>query len=160
MQKTIEELRGVHATAVEVNRALPVAVHHAKEGAGESSQPSDRIFEVTDGIKHVLGADRMKYERLAPGRRFRPTVGELENNARALRGKARELTATERRGLSIGGSDVGIRALPLTGGALKAALAEGLTEADFATIRPQGVNGEFTKGQVDELIKARASKVS
>ena len=148
--KTIEEMRPAHDAALEVNRALPVVAHVVAGKGTPADQPSDRVFEVTDGFKYVRDGATGQQERLAPGRRFRPTERELRENARALAGKARELTATERRGLSIAGADIGLRTLPMTESALKMALNAGLSEQDFAGLKPDGTR--YTKEQVEKVI--------
>lgn len=149
---TMEKLQTQHDSQTESNRALDVAAY--KSGEKQSS----RVFEVTDGLKYLPGG-----KVLGPGMRFHPTERQVENGS--LKNKARELNATEMRGLSVeqrrtttepsvtvAGADIGVRALPISSKLATEALAAGLTEADFEGIDPAGNSGKYTRGQVEELI--------
>ena len=154
MGLTLEQAQAKHAEQVDQNRALGVIDYDAKQPL------SDRVFEVTDGYKYLPSGDPKKPIRLGPGQRFRPTVQQVENGS--LRGKAREISATEYAGIHrherkpmSTGADIGLRGLPMTSHALRLALDEGLTEADFAGVEPEP-NG-YTKGQVEEILARRAA---
>lgn len=153
---TLEQVQAKHDKAVEVNRDLNVVQYKSGE------KQSERVYEVTDGVKYLPGG---KGKRLGPGQRFHPTERQVRDGS--LRGKARELSATELRGLgkpsrasgktAVEGSDIGVRALPISSKLATYALENGLTEEDFAGVEPAGESGKFTRGQVDELIAAKSA---
>lgn len=151
---TIEQAQAQREREIDGNRALGVQ-------EWENNEPqSEAVYEVIDGYHHVPvapGSDEQL--TLGPGHRFHPTKQQAETGS--LKGKARELTETEYRGIHreerkprSTGADIGIRALPMAEGTMKIALDAGLREEDFRRIEP-GHEGRFTRSQVDELIAAR-----
>lgn len=152
---TLEEKRVERQLAIEGNRALGVQEWENGE------KQSDRIFEVEEGYHRVPVAPGSKdFKTLGPGHRFHPTEEQAELNK--LRGKARELTETELRGIHrtdrkpvSPGADIGLRALPMAEGTVRLALDQGLTEADFNGVAPEGRDGQYTRSQVEAIIEAR-----
>lgn len=112
-----------------------------------SEQVADE-YEVVEGYHHVRDASG-RSKRYGPGDRFHPTRKQVESNS--LEGKARKVrdayepTTTQ-------GADIGLRSLPMTDAALELALDEGLSEEDFEDIEPDGVHGDYLKGQVEDLV--------
>lgn len=161
---TLEQKRSEHHRAVEQNRESGVVQYKTSE------KLSDAVYEVTEGYKYLPGG-----ARLGPGQRFRPTVRQVEKGA--LRNKARELSATEYRGLTKPGkvfagadfAEMEARAasnqLPLVdwSGVImadstrEAAQAAGLVPEDFEGVEPEGAAGRFTRAQVDAMIAIRSS---
>lgn len=154
MSVTLKELQQKHEQDVETNRSTGIVEY-------ESSEPvSDRVFEVTEGLKVLPGG-----KTIAPGARFHPTEREItpfrnKGGRHSLDGKARELTATEYAGLKasstrVAGSDIGIRALPITGHVLRYALDNNVTEDELRAVEPAGAGGNYTKAQVEEIVAKR-----
>ena len=146
---TLEQAQKEHSKAVEYNRDLGIVEYKSRQ-----KQAKDVVYEVVEGCKRLPGG-----HVLPPGARFHPTEKQVRDGS--LRGKARELTASEYRGLkverqSFAGADIGVRSIPMTESALRAALAAGLTEEDFDGLEGDGAEGRFTKPQVDALIEAKA----
>lgn len=148
MPQTLEQARDTRREQVDGNRRLGVVEYESGE------KQSDRVFEVTDGLKYLPGG-----KVLGPGNRFHPTERQVEQGS--LRGKARELTQSEYGSVSredrkpvSNGADIGIRALPMADTTLKLALRAELSEEDFEGIEP-GYEGRYTRSQVEEIIEAR-----
>lgn len=143
--RSLEEAQGAHDHAVETNRDLGIVPYKSGE------KQSDKIFEVTEGYKHLPGG-----KVLGVGQRFHPTMRQVKTNA--LRGKARELTRSEARSAvqtSVPG-DIGVRAVPgLTKKLAAYAIKHGLQEEDFAGVDPEGADDTFTKAQLNALIRAK-----
>ncbi len=156
MTATMERLQKDHNAHVDRNRTAPIAEYPSR------SPQVDRVFEVTDGVKHVPSADGKTQVPLGPGRRFRPT--ELAIASGALEGKARELTTSEMTGLRGGrvfaGAEIGVRKdlaeVPMAPSTLERALRSGLTPADFANVSPEGAEGNYTRAQIDAISAAKA----
>jgi hypothetical protein len=153
---TLEQAERVHRDAVLANQQLPIVEYNSNE------KQSDQVHEVTEGFKHLPGPDGT-IKTLGPGNRFHPTERQILTGA--LEGKTRELTRSEYKELksgktiSMAGSDIGVRALPMSSALQKLALEKGLREEDFAGVEPAGAGGQYTKAQVEELAAAKA-KVS
>ncbi len=160
-QATMEQLQQSHDRHTERNRQLPVQDYKSK------SPQIDKVFEVTEGVKYVPGENGTQVA-LGPGRRFRPTEQAIRTGA--LRGKARELTASElngvRGGKSFAGADIGVRAdlatIPMADSTRERAVKCGLIAADFLGTEPNGADGVYTRAQIDDLsaAKQKANKAS
>lgn len=156
---TIEELRDQRAKDLEVARSRGVTP------SGGVLPKADAVYEVVEGFHHVPAVEGNGVVRLGPGDRFRPT--EAQHAGRTLRGKARELSATEYAGISRSadpqrairstGADIGLRALPMTKAALRTALDAGLTEDDVLATDPTGSDDTYIKADVEAIIEAKAS---
>jgi hypothetical protein len=157
MAKSMQELQSEHDRKVEANRAL--GIQEYKNG----QKQSDEVWEVTAGRKY-LPDGKGKPKVLGPGHLFRPTERQLETGA--LRGKAREVPASVRRGLPASGdirstgADIGIRALNMAESTIKRALQAGMAEADFEGVEPEGQDGQYTFRQVEAMIAARDSETN
>jgi hypothetical protein len=145
---TLEQAQATDFEQRDGNRRVGVVEYESGE------KQSDRVFEVTDGLKYLPGG-----KVLGPGNRFHPTVRQVESGS--LRGKARELSQSEYGSVSredrkarSRGADIGIRALPMAETTMKLALGAQLTESDFEGVEP-GYEGRYTRSQVQEIIDAR-----
>jgi len=143
---TLAQAKKEHSNAVEANRDLGVVQYKSRQ------EQSDAVYEVVEGCKRLPGG-----LVLGPGQRFHPTVKQIKDGS--LRGKARELSASELRGMrhtstTFAGADIGLRTIPMAESTLKLALGAGLSEDDFAGIEP-GAEGRYTRAQVREIIAAR-----
>lgn len=158
---TLEEAQAKRVSDMEANRALGVVPY-------DSAIPqSEKVFEVVEGYHYLPGGKNPKNRRrLAPGMRFHPTVDQVEKGS--LRGKARELTASELGGLRRSadpsrkirspGADIGIRnseRFPLTPAALKLALDAKVSEEELAGVEGEGAEGTILKHQIEDLVAAR-----
>lgn len=161
-QPTLEKLQDQHVKDMDINRALGVVEYKSGE------KQSDRVYEVVEGCKGLPGGIR-----IGPGARFHPTEAQVKNGS--LRGKARELTATEygsvrrhERPPVSNGADFGEMAegaeaervaklsdLPMADTTLKAAIDGGLTVLDFQGIEP-GFEDRYTGSQVRELVAGKS----
>lgn len=170
--KTLEELQHQHDSTIEQNRLRPVVDVPTK-----NQKKADVIMEITDGFKHIpeVGPDGLvrKIHRLGPGQRFRPTESEVATRrtlsnpnipAFGLRGKARELTASEMKTVNAGSrptvavlDDIGLRTLRFQADALKRAIDARLEVSDFDDITPER-GGWYKVNHVDEAIRRREEK--
>jgi len=157
--KTLAEAKSDRDATIERNRARPVTEYPSKQ------KLSDQVWEVTEGLKHVPDGSGKRMNTLTPGMRFRPTEAQVKQTASGRGGllnKARELNRSEYAGISLGkrnrstGADIGLRALSMAEGTLRAAMDGGLTEQDFEGVVP-GHGGKFTREQVDDLIALKNS---
>ncbi len=144
---TLEQAKKEHSNAIEANRDLGVIQYTSRQ------EQSDAVYEVVAGCKRLPGN-----KVLGPGQRFHPTVKQVESGS--LRGKARELSASELRGMRhqpkhFAGADIGLRNVPMAETTFKLALDAQLTETDFTGIEP-GHEGRYTRAQVREIIAARS----
>jgi hypothetical protein len=148
----LEVAREKHEAQVEANRALGIIEYESK------GRQSDAVYEVTEG-RHRLPDGTA----LTPGKRFHPLERQVTGGKRGrstLAGKAREVTATERRGIAssrttVAGADIGLRTIPMTNHAMSLATDAKLDVSDFDGIEPAHEQG-FTKGQVEDIIARRA----
>lgn len=144
---TIEEARAQHARQMDNNRMRGIA------DTNNGERPSDRVFEVTEGLKYLPGG-----RVLGPGHRFRPSEEQIERGA--LKGKARELSRSEYeaigRRVHANGADIGLRRFEMAESTLQYALEHGLTEADFEAVEPGGANSRYLREQVEAMVDARA----
>jgi hypothetical protein len=148
----MEVAKEKHDAQVEANRALGIVSYESK------GRQADAVYEVTEG-RHRLPDGTV----LTPGKRFHPLERQVTGGKRGrstLAGKAREITATERRGIApsrttVAGADIGIRTVPMTNHAMNLALDAQLSVEDFKGIEPAHEQG-YTKGQVEDIIARRA----
>lgn len=151
----LAEIQNKHDAAVADNQNGGVVPWKSGE------KQSDRVFEVVEGTKYLPDGDGGQ-KRLGPGQRFHPTENQVRNGS--LRGKARELTQTEMRGIRASGTtqpgaDIGVRAIKgLSQNLAKIAIDSGLTEQDFDGIAPAGPGGQITRAQVDSLIDRKKTQ--
>lgn len=145
---TLQEAQKEYSNAVEANRDHGVVQYKSRQSQ------ADAIYEVVEGCKRLPGNIV-----LGPGARFHPTEKQVKDGS--LAGKARELSASELRGLkgfapvpTFTGADIGLRSLPMAPGTLKEAMDAGLEEEDFEGLEP-AFEGRYTREQVRELIAAR-----
>lgn len=87
-------------------------------------------------------ADGSKVEQ---GGVFEPTEREQE--------KIGDLLEPVSTSAPVQGADIGLRSLPMTPAAMELALEEGLDASDFDGVEPEGVDGEYLKGQVSDLLE-------
>lgn len=157
MAKTMQELQGEHDRKVEANRSLGIQAYKSGE------KQSGEVWEVTAGRKYLPNG-KGRQAVLGPGHLFHPTVRQIETGA--LEGKAREVPASVRRGLSTSGAirstgaDIGLRALPMADSTLKRAMQAGMTEEEFSGVDPEGADGQYTFRQVEAMIAARDSETA
>lgn len=161
-KQTIEQKQRERAEQMEANRALGVIPWSSPE------PQSEKVYEVVEGYHHVPGGKHPRNVRkLGPGMRFHPTENQVAKGS--LRGKARELTASELAGIGRSadpsrkirstGADIGIRdssRFPLTPGALKLALDQKVTEEELAGVEGEGSEGTILKAQVAAIVAARS----
>lgn len=155
--KSLEEVRGERADAIEANRDRGVIKW------GNRQKLSDQVWEVTEGLKHVPDGKGGTLT-LVPGNRFHPTEDQVRQTTEEKRGgllnKARELTRSEYAGLRstrkvmATGADIGLRSIPMADTTLQLALRAGLREEDFEGLEPTE-SGRYTRAQVQELIDRR-----
>lgn len=169
---TIEQALKTRDAQIQSNQDLGVIDY-------KTSEPlSDSVYEVTEGYKRLPGG-----KVLGPGQRFRPTARQVASGS--LRNKARELTASEYRGLRaerrvFAGADfremeerAAARAAhntpeppqergwdDLNMGVTTVAYAQehGLTPADFDGVEPEGTTGRYTRTQVEAMVAARQTE--
>jgi hypothetical protein len=146
---TMEQAQDKRRKDIEGNRDLGVVPYRSGQ------KQSDAVYEVTEGYKHLPGGIR-----LGPGQRFHPTEKQVASGS--LRGKAVEISREAYRTVerqaerpTIAGADIGIRALPMAQSTATYAITEGLTEADFAGVEPEGANGRFLMAQVEAMVAAK-----
>lgn len=153
---TLEKVQAEKEQAIDANRDLGVIQYKS------SAKQSDAIYEIVEG-KHRLPDGRV----LGPGQRFHPLERQVtggKNGRGTLYGKAREISRSEYRSvrsnrISVAGSDIGVRALPMADGTKRMALAAGLTDEDFRGIEPAN-DGQYTRKQVEEIIAAKSGQAS
>lgn len=151
----LAELQKTHDAGVADNQNIGVVSWKNGE------KQSDRVFEVVEGTKYLPDGEGGQ-KRLGPGQRFHPTENQVKNGS--LKNKARELSATEMRGIrasgvSQPGADIGVRAVKgLSQNLAKIAVDSGLTEQDFDGLAPAGPGGQITRAQVDSLIERKKTQ--